>query len=232
MTDLSIVRVERLDLAFAPRPWPFAHQRRDEIARHFAAVQRKNPALWNGQILLLHDHAVEDGVFRGAYLECDFASFIAWRDWDFPDTAVRNCFAMGVLQSSDGAFVLGVMGTHTANAGKIYFPGGTPEPRDVIGGSVDLTRNMLRELTEETGIAAGELELTDGWYIVLDGPRIALLKIAHARETAEVLRTRILDHLAREPQPELSGVRIVRRRADLDPMMPGYVVAFLEYLWR
>ena len=56
---------------------------------------------------------------------------IAWRDWGFPDRAVRNCFSAGAIRASDGAFVLGVMGAQTANAGKIYFPAGTPDPSDV-----------------------------------------------------------------------------------------------------
>jgi 8-oxo-dGTP pyrophosphatase MutT (NUDIX family) len=232
MNDIRIVQVERLDMKFVPREWPFAHERRDEIMCYFAALQRAKPALYNGKILMLHHYAVADGVFRGAFCECDFASFLAWRDWGFPDPAIHNCFGMGVLKSSDGAFVLGVMGPHTVNAGKIYFPGGTAEPGDVIGGSVDMARNMMREFVEETGIDARELDWTLGWYSILDGPRIGQLKIVHAYETADVLRGRILDHIARERQPELAGVHIVRGPADLDPMMPGYVTAFLKYLWR
>ena len=93
MSDIAIVRVERLELAYTPRPWPFANERRAEIDRHFVELKRRHPGVWNGRTLLLHDHAVEDRAFRGAYLETDFASFIAWRDWGFPDRAVRNCFA-------------------------------------------------------------------------------------------------------------------------------------------
>jgi hypothetical protein len=42
---------------------------------------------------------------------------------------------------------------------------------------------------------------------------------------------RILAHLAREAQPELAGVRIVRSPADFDPMMPPFVTAFLTHVW-
>ena len=77
--------------------------------------------MWNGRVLLLRRGEIAGGVLSGAYSEVDFASFIAWRDWGFPDKSVRNCFAMAALRSADGAFLLGEMGAHTATAGQIYF---------------------------------------------------------------------------------------------------------------
>src|SRR5262245_33615275 len=143
MSEITIVPVERLELAFAPRPWPFAQQRRAEIDAHFESLQRANPALWNGRVLMLHEHAIAGAVFRGAYLETDYASLLAWRHLEPPDTEVKNCFAMGALRGSDGAFVLGVMGAHTADAGRIYFPAGLPDLDDIDGERVDLARNEI-----------------------------------------------------------------------------------------
>jgi hypothetical protein len=231
ITDIPIVRVERLDTRFAPRPWPFADARRADIDRHFAALKSAQPALWNGRVLLLHDYAVEGTVFRGAYLETDFASFIAWRDWDFPDRTIKNCFSLGALRGSDGGFLLGVMGAHTVNAGKIYFPAGTPDPDDIVGEEVDLAGSVWRELAEETGLVRADLVAEDGWYCVLAGARIALVKILQARETAELLRRRILAQLARERAPELADIRVVSGPADFDPMMPSFISAFLAYIW-
>lgn len=37
----------------------------------------------------------------------------------------------------------------------------------------------------------------------------------------------MLEHLAREEQPELADIRIVRGTADFDPMMRRFVRAFL-----
>ena len=231
ITDIPIVRVERLELTFAPRPWPFADARRAEIDRHFAALKRERPALWNGRVLLLHDHAIEGTVFRGAFLETDFASFIAWRDWDFPDQAIKNCFSLGALRACDGGFLLGVMGSHTSNAGKIYFPAGTPDPGDIVGDSVDLAGNIWRELAEETGLGPADLVAEKGWYSVLAGARIAQVKILRARETAATLRAQILAHLAGEREPELADIRVVRGPADFDPMMPSFITAFLAHVW-
>jgi len=43
-----------------------------------------------------------------------------------------------------------------------------------------------------------------------------------------VLRARMLDHLARETQPELADIVIVRGPRDFDAAMPRFVTAFLE----
>lgn len=231
MNDIAIVRVERLKLAFAPRPWPFASERRAEIDRYFVELKQRHPGVWNGRVLLLHDHAIDDGIFRGAYFDTDFASFIAWRDWGFPDPAVSNCFASGAIGASDGGFILGVMGPQTANAGKIYFPAGTPDPGDVVGQEVDLAGSIAREVAEETGLEPDDYETEDGWYCVLTPPRIALVRMLRARATAAELRARILAHLARAREPELADIRVVRGPADLDPMMPAFVTAFLTQAW-
>ena len=47
-------RIERVAMRFAPRPWPFAVERRAEIDAYFAQLQRAQPALWNGRVLLMY----------------------------------------------------------------------------------------------------------------------------------------------------------------------------------
>ena len=64
---------------------------------------------------------------------------------------------MGAVRASDGAFLLGVMDAHTANAGKIYFPAGIADRSDVVGETVDLAGNVMREVAEETGLTADDL---------------------------------------------------------------------------
>lgn len=229
--DIPVLPLQRLDLRFAPRPWAFAEERRQAIQSHFADLQREKPALFNGRVLLMHQHAFSDGVLRGAYLETDFASFLAWRDWDFPDTSMRNCFALAALRGSDGAFLLGVMGAHTANAGRVYFPGGTPDPSDVFDGTVDLEASATRELQEETGLGRDAYDLAPGWTAVLAGPRIGMLKTLHAHEPAAVVRERVRAHIDSEQEPELVDVRVVASLADLDATMPPFIHAFLRHVW-
>jgi 8-oxo-dGTP pyrophosphatase MutT (NUDIX family) len=227
MNDIPIIPVARLDLRFEPAPWRFADERRDEIDAYFAKLRVERPEMWNGRVLLMCRGAIAGDVLTGAYLETDFASFIAWRDWGFPDKAMRNCFAMAALRSSDGAFLLGVMGSHTATAGQVYFAAGTPDPNDIAGDAVDLERGVMRELTEETGLDLADVEPRDGWHATPLGQRLALMKIVQAREDAETLRARITAFIAGEREPELAGVHVVRGVDDLHPQMPLYVAAYL-----
>jgi 8-oxo-dGTP pyrophosphatase MutT (NUDIX family) len=231
--NMQIVELDRVEIAVEPWSWEFATARRKEIERNFAARRREQPALWNGRILLLHRYAISDGVMRGACFETDYASFLAWRDWDFPDAGVFNVFASAALQASDGAYLVGEMAPHTANAGAVYFPCGTPDPEDVSGdGALDLAGSVSRELLEETGLDIGTLQIATGWSLVRDRCFLALMKRLTARQSAKELRDRTMRHLASEAQPEFSDIRIVRGHADLDPRMPRFLIAFLEEAWR
>jgi 8-oxo-dGTP pyrophosphatase MutT (NUDIX family) len=231
MSAFTIVPIARLDLRFAPKPWRFAVERRADIEAHFAALRRDKPAIWNGRVLLLSEYRISGDTFSGSYLETDFASFISWRDWRWPDATMHNCFALAALRAADGAFLVGVMGAHTANAGMIYFPGGTPDPHDIVGGNVDLGSSVMRELAEETGLTADDVDIERGWQTVLAGRRIAMMKVMRARLPAAELRDRVRAYLGRQAEPELADMRIVRGPADLDPLMPEFLTAFLRHMW-
>jgi 8-oxo-dGTP pyrophosphatase MutT (NUDIX family) len=225
MTELT--RVKRLELSVSDAPWLFADARRAEIDAHFARVREAKPAVWNGRVLLCRNPRADGETFRADYFETDFASFLAWRDWGFPDTSVFNGFGAGALRSADGAFVLGRMGAHTANAGRVYFPAGTPDPGDVDGCRVDLAASVGREIEEEVGLKPADYAAADGWTVVATGQVVACFRRLASPLAAEPLRRRIEAYLASEAQPELSGVMLVRRTADLDPAMPPFVRTFL-----
>lgn len=127
--DRRIAPVHRLDLAFEPGGWTQMAPRRAEIEAHFARRAADNPHLWNGPILLLARHGFSDGVLSGVFRQTDFAAFTFWRDQGWKDEGMVNAFALAAIEGSDGGFVLGVMGPDTASAGRIYFPGGTPDLR-------------------------------------------------------------------------------------------------------
>ena len=166
--------------------------------------------------------------FSADYFETDFASFLAWRDWGFPDRDVFNGFGMGALRCSDGAFVLGEMGADTANAGRIYFPSGTPDLDDVKDGAMDIPGSVAREVEEETGITPADYRAGAHWTCIDTGPSIAMIRILEVDMPGEALRARIEANLARQSAPELSAIHLVRARADLSSAMPRFVTAFLE----
>jgi hypothetical protein len=178
-------------------------------------------------VLLLHSQSLAQGVFRGAYLETDYASFAAWRGWGRPAAGVHDCFGAAAIVSADGAILLGVMGEHTAQAGRIYFPCGTPDPSDIVDGRIDLDASVQRELKEETGLDVAEFTAEPGWTAVLDGSLIAQVKALRSGEGAEALRARILLNMAAQQQPELADICIVRDTSDFTDAMPRFVTAFL-----
>jgi 8-oxo-dGTP pyrophosphatase MutT (NUDIX family) len=228
MRPLVIHRVSALDLAVEPWDWPFAQTRRAEIETHFERLRREKPAMWNGRVLLGRNPVFSENRFGSSYFETDFASFLAWRDWGFPDPAVFNGFGMGALRCADGAFVLGVMGQHTSNAGRVYFPSGTPDLDDIRDGALDIPGSVERELEEETGLAPGDYRSDADWHCISTGTAVAMIRILHVDMTGDALRRRIEGNLAAQRTPELSAIHLVRGTHDLNSAMPRFVTAFLE----
>lgn len=228
MTGAIIHRVTTLDLKVEPWAWPFAVNRRDEIDAHFAEKQRDKPALWNGRILLGRDASFVAEHLSASYFETDFANMLAWRDWGYPDNTIFNGFGMGALRSTDGAFVLGEMGGHTANAGRVYFPAGTPDPDDVSDGKLDVAASIAREVQEETGLSPSDYRPEPHWDCVVTSTSIAMMRILDVDAPGDELKSRIEANLARQQDPELSAIRLVRTKGELTSAMPLFVTAFLE----
>jgi hypothetical protein len=228
MTRPEIHRVTTLDLKLEPFAWPFALGRRAEIDAHFARMQREKPKIWNGRVLLGRKPVFDGTRFATSYFETDFASFLAWRDWGFPDKDVFNGFGMGALRCADDAFVMGEMAGHTANAGRIYFPSGTPDLDDIRGGAVDIAGSVRREVEEETGLTSADYRAGPHWDCVVSGVAIAMIRILQVDASGEALRARIEANLARQHQPELAAIHLVRKTSDFTPAMPRFVTAFIE----
>jgi 8-oxo-dGTP pyrophosphatase MutT (NUDIX family) len=227
MTAPVIHRVATLDLAFRPAPWDFAEQRRDEITAHFAAKRIEKPDMFNGRVLLGRNAVFDAGVLTAEYFETDFASFLAWRDFGYPDKDIFNGFGMGALRSSDGAYLLGEMASHTANAGRIYFASGTPDRNDIRGDRVDIAASVVREVEEETGLSPADYHAADDWHCVVTATSIAMMRVLDVAMPGEALRDRVEANLATQTERELSAMHLVRSAADFTPAMPVFVTAFI-----
>jgi 8-oxo-dGTP pyrophosphatase MutT (NUDIX family) len=230
--EIEIIEIDWIEFKVEPWSWEFSRARRSEIDRFFADMQRQRSHLWNGRVMMLRSYEVRDRVLYGSCFETDYASFVAWRDWDFPDPSVFNIFPASALRGADGGFVVGEMAPSTAGAGQVCFPGGTPDLDDIVeGGVLDVARNQRRELMEETGLDLDEFTIS-GWTIVHDRGFFALMKRIRPPLSAEDLRIRILRHLAEDPHPEFVEIKVLRGPADLDSRMRDYLRAYIEYEWR
>ncbi len=215
--------------------WPIADELRPRIDAHWASCIAANPHLWNGRVLGTiapgepGGIAIDGGVLTGEAVEGDFAGFIAWRDWGFPEIGIRNLFGSALVMSSDGALILGKMGATTANAGKIYPPGGSLEPADVDG-NVGVIASIERELMEETGLNAADAEM-DGMLAAFDGPRISIGRVLRFSLAADDLVATIMAELDRQEERELERVIAFRAARELDrPEVPPYCRAFAARL--
>ncbi|CAH1658212.1 conserved hypothetical protein [Hyphomicrobiales bacterium] len=230
--DATIVRLDDVEMHLAAGEWPWAVENRARIDANWLRLKAEKPALYNGQVLVMSESRIADRKLTGRYIATDYASFLAMRDFGVPAPGTGNCFGMAALRSADGAFVLGVMGEHTANAGKAYFPAGTPDLADVLpDGRVDLLGSVGRELAEETGLGADDVTIGEGWTAVLDGSRLALMRPVQSELPADRLVGRIEGFLAAEAEPELAGVRLVRTAGDIDPAtMPAFLQCYLKHV--
>lgn len=221
--------VTALDLRCTARRWPFEVEHADAIARHWDGMVAANPKLWNGRTLICTAAAVEQGTFRAALAEIDYASFVAWRDWGRPDRSVANCFGVPAVFSSDGALLLGVMSPATLNAGKAYPPSGSLEPKDVRpDGTVDILANMRTELREETGLDLA-LATAGPMAVIFEGPRLAVVRRFDMDLSFGEIERRFAAHAAQDAHAELSAIEALRHPSQVDSRMPGYVAELLRH---
>jgi hypothetical protein len=231
--EIEIRRVSRVGACCRPFDWAWPKQNRDFIEENWKRRTAGKPQMFNGRVLLLQDVAFEPDLCRNTYFEVDYADFVAWIDKGYPDPNIANGFAMGALRGSDGAFICGVMGNGTTNAGRVYFAAGTPDPSDLWSdGTVDLATSLTRELTEETGLHEGDYHVDDDWIIVQRWPTIALLRMVTLPMTAEEGAAKIRANIARQHEPELQDVRIIRGTRDIDSeRMPLFLQSFFGWVF-
>lgn len=227
---MRILSLRCVDAALEPGPWPWAEQNRARIEANWQRRRAEKPAIFNGIVLACTRLAINGDVLEARFREADYASFLAMIDFGFPEPGVGNCFGATVLRSADGAIVLGEMAAHTANGGRVYFPGGSFDLGDVgADGRIEVERSIERELLEETGLGVADVVFEPGFTAVVDGPRTALLREARSPLTASALRARIDAFISDTAEPELAGVRLVWSPDDIEAgVMPAYVAAYVQ----
>ncbi len=179
-----------------------------------AAAHAEQPSLFNGRVLMLRRYAVEGRTLRGEYIETDFADFLAWREFGFPASNACNGFSMAALRGADGGFLLGEMSPHTASAGAIYFPAGTPDPQDVFDGD----RRSRSQRAARTVRGDGDRRRGGRDRAGLGGRAFARPRRLHEADAAAGQRRggegADRGWIAREARPEFSRMHVVRGEAD------------------
>jgi len=223
-------RIRHIRATVESGPWSYAETHAEAIESAWRTATAANSALFDGEVLVITERVIDGDVFTARYRQVRYAQFLHYMRHAVPDGVTRNGFAVAGLTGADGALVMGIMGGHTANAGRIYFPGGTPDPDDVVDGRVDLDGSVVRELAEETGLTAEELTFEPGFWLHEDEKRSAFIKVLHSPLPAADLKDAILARVARQAEPELAGVHIVRTHDDLRPdVMPPFQLAYAEW---
>ncbi len=226
-----IRRLSRLDLAVEAGGWPDVAPHRPEIEANFAALSAANPHIWNGRVLLLRQYEISDDALIGRCIETDFAAFNWWRKRGIDDLGVKNIFGFAAVEGADGGFLMGVMGDHTAAPGRVYFAGGTPDPQDIVEGSLDLRGSALREMGEEIGLSEGEAEEGAGWDLVEHGLYFGLMRRMRFPHATEDLAARARAFLARETLPELKDVHVIACERDLTEHVVPFAADYVRWRW-
>lgn len=226
----TLTPIETVTARLVPYDWAWARENAAFVAENWARRRAARPGLFDGRVLLACAWRIAEAACFVDLFEVSYARFLAYRDAGSPDGSVLNAFAAIVPQGSDGTVVLGVMGGHTANAGQIYFPCGTPDLEDVReNGRVDLAGSATREFFEETGLSLPS-HAPERWLLVRDGEQLAFLRPVVFDETASVLLHRMERHRLAETEPELAGFVALGAPGEIDPSrMPAFVRAYLRH---
>ena len=226
--------IDAIDARIVAYDWPYARENAEAIAAHWAKAKAALPSLFDGRLFLAKSRAFTGGGRRLEIeaFETDYSAYMFWRAGGFPGVGVHHFFSMAAIHDEKRAFVLVEMSQNTANAGRIYFPSGAPDGKDVDGEGLDLARSAVRELREETGLSGEDVKMAPGWLVLEDGARMACMKPMRLRESAAAIKARIDGFLGRESDPELAAAHVSRGEADIARLRPSEFSAnTMRYIW-
>lgn len=220
-----ILPVDEIDVRLDPAPHPYEAGRQQAIADNWRREVLANPALFDGQVVLLSELAYRDRRLIGRCHTVGYSTFLHWRR-DRVGT-VAHAFAHAVLVSSDNALIAIRMAANTANPGRVYFAAGSFEPCDFFDGKVDGHFNMVREVGEETGIDISSVARGERHHAMSVAAGTVIFRTYHLPMTADEAEAAITAFVAAEDRPEIDGPVVIRHAEDfpdgLAPHMPAII---------
>lgn len=210
----TILPVDAVDVRLDDGPHPFESANLAAIEQNWRRETEANPALFDGEVVLLSALAYSGRRLTGRCHAIRYATFQHWRQ--HRETApAEHAFAHAMLVSRDGALLAVRMGGHTANAGRVYFAAGSFEPVDFPDGRVDLHANMVREVGEETGLSIDAVPREDLFHFISIPNGTVIFRRYFVDAAAVDIADAIRLHVASETDPEIDGPVVIRGRDSL-----------------
>jgi 8-oxo-dGTP pyrophosphatase MutT (NUDIX family) len=205
----EIFSVRSLDLRVTGGDHPWVAANRDKIAANWTTEVARNPALYDGQMVLQHRLAFADGHIEGHAHMAPFSAFLYWRK-QARAAGAHHLFGIPVLMSDDGALIAIRMAETTANPGRVYFAAGSMDAHDLVDGRCDIDLNMRREVAEETGLDLADADVEPDYFAIHALNSVTIFRIFRFRLSERDMLERIAGHIAADPDPEISEAVAIR----------------------
>ncbi len=220
----AIFPVSDFDLTVLDTPHPYEQAEAQAAALNWQAEIARNPAFFNGRMVLPRAIMIRQGAIRGECHLVDYSTFLLWRKTKPRDKAV-HLFGLPVILSADGAVIAIRMGPHTANPGRVYCAAGSLDASDIVEGRCDVEGNMRREVAEETGLDLAAATAGESFWALHADSVVTLFRLYRFSQTADELVSIIERHAADDPQPEIDAAMAITTADptlyDYPPFMPG-----------
>lgn len=223
-----VVPVLSAEIGLDPSPHPFETAHRAAIEENWAREKAANPALFNGEVMLLSELRYRAAKLEGSCHMVRYATFLLWRR-SRPAGSAEHAYTHAMPVTSDNALILVRMAPHTANAGRVYFAAGSFEPQDFPAGQADIDFNMMREVREETGIELEGLARDPHYHLRSTAGATVIFRRYFLGEPAEQVAARIRTFIATEEEPEIVEPVIVRSAAALPDNLALHIPAMVEW---
>jgi 8-oxo-dGTP pyrophosphatase MutT (NUDIX family) len=223
-----IFPIDQVEVRLDPGPHPFEIAHGAEIEQNWRRETTANPALFDGQTVLLSGLSQRGGSLDGRCHAIRYATFLHWRKHPAHSSA-EHAYAHAALVTADNALMAIRMGPHTSSPGHVYFAAGSFEPADFRGGFVDLDFNMAREVREETGLDISNLPRDTGYHALSVPAGTVIFRRYYLEEDAETVAHQIRQFVAGDPEPEIEGPVILRDGGELPAGLVDHMVPIIAW---
>jgi 8-oxo-dGTP pyrophosphatase MutT (NUDIX family) len=223
-----ILPVDAVDVRLDPSTHPFALDNAEAIVENWQRELAARPALFDGTVVLLSQLTYRDNRLVGRCHAVNYSTFMLWRKRR-ENSGAEHAYAHAVLVAGDNALVAIRMGSHTVNAGRVYFAAGSFEPIDFRDGQVDVDFNMIREVREETGLDLSDAPRGKRYHVLSTASGTVIFRRYRETAPADELARRISAFVATETEPEIEGPVIIRHAADLPDGLAAHMKPLVEW---